>query len=78
LGNCFGYRLIFLLPCLPFIRAAANTSATLRWATATFTVLFITLMKPLSPASGCFFHSIRRSGRWRLCSLADWSHSDGR
>lgn len=58
LGNCFVYRLIFLLPCLPFIRAAANTPSTRRWAIATFAALFVTMMKPLSPAFGWFllFH----------------------
>jgi len=67
LGNCFVYRLIFLLPCLPFIRAAANTPATRRWATATFVALFITVMKPLSPAYGWFllFHP----PQWALAAL---------
>jgi len=67
LGNSFVYRLIFLLPCLPFIRAAENTPSTRRWAIATFAAVFITMMKPLSPAYGWFllFHP----PQWLLAAL---------
>lgn len=67
LGHNWGYRLVFLILCLPWLRDASGTPGLRRWGWAALGALFVTMLAPFDLPLGMYL--IWSTANWVLAGL---------